>query len=100
MSGSAPYERTRLAWRRTVLTAFVVALLCARMAIATEPPPVAEVLVGVAAAIWLGLFAVAQRRIRRLDAAVAAAPARAFPLVVGLISGFVALSVILVLRVG
>ncbi len=96
MSGSAAYERTRLAWRRTVLAALVVAILCGRLAVESEPPRVAAVLVALAAAVWLGLFAVAQRRIRRLETA----PGRVFPLVVGLISGYVAMSVILVLRAG
>ena len=103
MSGttsSAAYERTRLAWRRTVLTALVVAILGGRLAIESQPGPVAAVLAGIAALLWLGLSVVAQRRIRRLDAAVTTAPARAFPLVVALILGYVILSAILVLRSG
>jgi drug/metabolite transporter (DMT)-like permease len=97
---SAAYERTRLAWRRTILTALVVAILAGRQAIETQPVPVAAFLAGIVAALWVGLSAAAQRRIHRLDAAVAEPPASTFPLVVGLILGYVILSAILVLRSG
>ena len=100
MSGSLAYERTQLSWRRTVLSALVVALLCARLALESEPVPVAAVLVTLVGIAWLSLLVVAQRRIRRLDATDATPPARTFPLVVGLVSAYVAVSAILVLRTG
>jgi uncharacterized membrane protein YidH (DUF202 family) len=97
---SAAFERTRLAWSRTVLTALVVGILGGRLAVETLPASVAAVLVALLSIVWLGLFAAARRRIRRLDAAVATPPVRTFQLVVGLIAALVAVSGILVLRVG
>ena len=100
MSGSAAYERTRLAWRRTVLTASVVAILSGRLAIESQSPAVAAVLLALSAAVWVALFAVAQRRIHRLDAGIATPPSSTFPLVGSLICGYAVLSAILVLRAG
>lgn len=65
-SGLQP-ERTRLAWRRTALTATVVALLLGRLALATGGAS-ASGAVGLAATafVWLGVLAVAQGRIRAM----------------------------------
>ncbi|MEJ3749324.1 DUF202 domain-containing protein [Actinomycetes bacterium KLBMP 9797] len=54
-------ERTSLAWRRTVLSAAVVAALTARMAAIDGHP----LLAAVALAGWAAMFAVAYRRLRR-----------------------------------
>ncbi|WP_433396238.1 DUF202 domain-containing protein [Streptomyces sp. CA-146814] len=60
-------ERTRLAWRRTTLSATVVALLAGRQALHSGASPAALVAVALTAVGWLGLLAVAHLRVRRLD---------------------------------
>ncbi|MEU8523482.1 DUF202 domain-containing protein [Streptomyces sp. NBC_01216] len=62
-------ERTRLAWRRTTLTCTVVAVLAAKAAIHDEITAVGVAGAAGAALVWVGFLAVAQRRIRDLDAA-------------------------------
>lgn len=62
-------ERTRLAWRRTTLSATVVALLAGRQALHSGASPAALVAVALTAVAWLGLLAVAHLRVRRLDVA-------------------------------
>ncbi|MEU8542849.1 DUF202 domain-containing protein [Streptomyces sp. NPDC048717] len=62
-------ERTRLAWRRTTLSAAVVALLAARQALRDGASTAGMTAVGLSALAWLGLVAVAHRRIRCLDTA-------------------------------
>ncbi len=61
-------ERTRLSWRRTVLTVTVVALLTLGAAIRSQNPSWVRFL-GAAATmlIWLTALVVAQRRISGLD---------------------------------
>ncbi|MFD8590399.1 DUF202 domain-containing protein [Streptomyces sp. NPDC059637] len=64
-------ERTHLAWRRTVLSCGVVALLAVRQALAGERPVPEEVAVLAAVTlVWTVFFAVTQRRVREV------APAR------------------------
>jgi hypothetical protein len=61
-------ERTRLSWRRTVLTVTVVALLTIRAAITAQAPTWVRLLATAATLlIWLTALIVAQRRISRLD---------------------------------
>ena len=60
----AAYERTRLAWRRTVLALAVVALLSARLAV--QHGVVGVVLAGAALAGWPALAAWAAVRMRVL----------------------------------
>jgi hypothetical protein len=55
-----PFERTRLAWRRTLLAAATVAVLAARLAVEAG----VAALVAVAAAGWPALYWVVRRRIR------------------------------------
>lgn len=62
-------ERTRLAWRRTTLSATVVALLAGRQALHSGATPAALVAAALTAVAWLGLLAVAHLRVRRLDVA-------------------------------
>jgi hypothetical protein len=89
-------ERTRLAWRRTVLAGAVVATLAVRAAITTLTPPLAALVVGVAGVGWLGYAALAQRRAARLRE-----PARREPLAaVALVLLYVLLGGLLVLRPG
>ncbi|MYV62106.1 DUF202 domain-containing protein, partial [Streptomyces sp. SID4931] len=56
-------ERTRLAWRRTTLTATVVALLAGRQALHSGATPAALVAVALSALAWLGFLLVAHRRV-------------------------------------
>jgi hypothetical protein len=61
-------ERTRLAWRRTVLTCGGVSLLMVHPAV-NVGGVTGSVLAGVTAALWLALAVVAQRRIAQLTVA-------------------------------
>ncbi|MBM7056536.1 MULTISPECIES: DUF202 domain-containing protein [Streptomyces] len=62
-------ERTRLAWRRTTLSATVVALLAVRQALHGGVTPAALVAVALSALAWLGFLLVAHRRMLRMEAA-------------------------------
>ncbi|GGU62429.1 DUF202 domain-containing protein [Streptomyces bacillaris] len=62
-------ERTRLAWRRTTLSATVVALLAGRQALHSGATPAGLVAAALSAAAWLGFLAVAHRRVQRLGVA-------------------------------
>ncbi|WP_097868311.1 DUF202 domain-containing protein [Streptomyces sp. rh34] len=62
-------ERTRLAWRRTTLSATVVALLAVRQALLSGATPAALIAVALSAAAWLGFLGVAHRRMLRMEAA-------------------------------
>ncbi|GAB2947040.1 MULTISPECIES: DUF202 domain-containing protein [unclassified Streptomyces] len=62
-------ERTRLAWRRTTLTATVVALLAGRQALHSGATPAALVAVALSALAWLGFLTVAHRRVTVLGVA-------------------------------
>lgn len=88
-------ERTRLAWRRSVLSLSVVAVLTARYAIerggATAPLAVAGVL-----AAWLAVLVLSWRRITALAAAPGPA-GWAVPLTALAAVGFAGLGVALVL---
>ena len=67
-SGAA-WERTRLAWRRTVLSAAAVALLGARLAFVLTPDETAGVVLGgLALAGWSAVGYLASRRMRALAA--------------------------------
>lgn len=59
-------ERTRLAWRRTTLTATVVTVLAARSAFQDGERAVGLVACAWCVLVWLGLLAVAHRRIHEL----------------------------------
>ncbi|MEW1613200.1 MULTISPECIES: DUF202 domain-containing protein [unclassified Streptomyces] len=62
-------ERTRLAWRRTTLSATVVALLAGRQALHSGATPAALVAVALSVPAWLGLLAVAHRRVVHMGVA-------------------------------
>ncbi|MPZ26395.1 MAG: DUF202 domain-containing protein [Micromonosporaceae bacterium] len=73
-------ERTRLAWRRTVLTVTVVALLAARLG-GTDPVSAARLLAAAGVlGVWLALLAVSWRRIAAMTATEPAPVGWAVPL--------------------
>ncbi|MFD5553334.1 DUF202 domain-containing protein [Streptomyces sp. NPDC127068] len=67
-------ERTRLAWRRTTLTATVVAVLAVRAAADGGSPAVCAVAGGLCVLVWLGFLAVAHRRTWQLSGSAAPPP--------------------------
>ncbi|MFD7549859.1 DUF202 domain-containing protein [Streptomyces sp. NPDC059578] len=67
-------ERTRLAWRRTTLTATVVAVLAVRAAADGGSAVVCTVAGGLCVLVWLGFLAVAHRRTWQLSGAVPPPP--------------------------
>jgi hypothetical protein len=90
-------ERTRLAWRRTVLTVTVVTLLAGRLAIreagaALQLLALAAVFVG-----WLAVLALSWRRIAAMGGAAPGPVRRAVPLTTLATIGFAGLGVALVL---
>jgi uncharacterized membrane protein YidH (DUF202 family) len=58
-------ERTRLAWRRSVLAASITVLLLGREAL-VRADLVAFLLIAAGSALWLGLALAAQRRIHAM----------------------------------
>ncbi|WP_221351558.1 DUF202 domain-containing protein [Streptomyces beigongshangae] len=63
-------ERTRLAWRRTTLTATVVAVLAGKSALRDGPGAAAFAGCVLCCGLWLGFLGVAHRRIRALSGGV------------------------------
>ncbi|WP_144120432.1 DUF202 domain-containing protein [Catellatospora sichuanensis] len=63
----AQAERTRLAWRRTVLSGTACALLLFRLAFERGLDDVGALALALALLCWLALLLVAQRRIRAMD---------------------------------
>ncbi|WP_225822129.1 DUF202 domain-containing protein [Streptomyces naphthomycinicus] len=61
-------ERTRLAWRRTTLSAAVVAVLAVKTALHGGASGTGVVLCAVCCGLWLGFLRVAHHRIRTLSA--------------------------------
>ncbi|MFG2320345.1 DUF202 domain-containing protein [Streptomyces tendae] len=62
-------ERTRLAWRRTTLSATVVAVLAAKTALHGGATPVSVLAAGLCCALWLAFLRIAHGRIATLAAA-------------------------------
>jgi hypothetical protein len=95
-TSTAVPQRTRLAWRRTVLAAAVVGLLLVRLAVQRH----AAWLVPVAAGLWLVTAVAAQARIAALAVAEPAPVRRAVPVVVLATLGYVVLGALVVLVAG
>ncbi|MFE1247839.1 DUF202 domain-containing protein [Streptomyces sp. NPDC058735] len=70
-------ERTRLAWRRTTLSATIVALLAVRAALQGGASATGILACALTCVVWLGFLGVAHRRIRAL--AATASPAGLAP---------------------
>ncbi|WP_323188031.1 DUF202 domain-containing protein [Streptomyces sp. NBC_00237] len=60
-------ERTRLAWRRTTLSATVVAVLAGKQAVRDGVSGVGVVGAALSALVWVGFLVVAHGRMRELD---------------------------------
>lgn len=67
-------ERTRLAWRRTTLTATVVAVLAGKSALRDGPGATEFVVCALCCGLWLGFLGVAHRRIRTLSGSARPVP--------------------------
>ena len=75
----ASSERTRLAWRRTCLSATAVALLAARPAFHPAAGLLAWLAASAAMAVWVAMVTLALRRARGLDAGQPRPAKRAIP---------------------
>lgn len=73
--GAQP-ERTRLAWRRTVLSGTVCALLLFRLAFSRGLDDAGALALALTMLSWLALLLVAQRRIRAMERQYPAGVAR------------------------
>ncbi|MEU1089220.1 DUF202 domain-containing protein [Streptomyces sp. NPDC005576] len=62
-------ERTRLAWRRTTLSATVAAVLAGKQALQGGATVAAVLAAALGAAAWIGFLLVAHRRVRATDTA-------------------------------
>ncbi|CAM5565955.1 hypothetical protein SSPIM334S_00509 [Streptomyces spiroverticillatus] len=73
-------ERTRLAWRRTTLSATVVAVLAVKQAVHDGVTGVGLLGAALGALVWVGFLVVAHGRLRELDRArpLALSPRRAW----------------------
>ena len=62
-------ERTHLSWRRTVLSALLVMLVAVSKVVLTTPRPRAVLVLLLMALGWLGIAAIARRRMASLNGA-------------------------------
>ena len=76
----AASERTRLAWRRTGLSATAAGLLAARPAVHPDAGVEAWLIAALAMAAWVALVALGYRRSHRLQARPPRSARRAIPL--------------------
>lgn len=87
----AQRERTVLAWRRTVVSFTVVALLLARLAATGRSPLVTSAALAVTALVWACAIQLTRRRTR----AIAVAPRRTLPVLVMFILLYCAMGTLL-----
>jgi uncharacterized membrane protein YidH (DUF202 family) len=88
-------ERTRLAWRRTVLAMTVVAMLTVRLSLSLGVA--GALLAALALAGWVGVVAVTYRRIGAMSQPRPGAAGRALPLSALATVGYAVLGALLVL---
>jgi hypothetical protein len=88
-------ERTRLAWRRTILAGTVVALLAVRLA-ALDPTAAGRLATAAALLGWLALLWFGYRRITAMAADRPVAAGRALPLTALAVVWFGAIGMVLI----
>ncbi|HEY1488373.1 MAG TPA: DUF202 domain-containing protein [Micromonosporaceae bacterium] len=93
----ASAERTRLAWRRTVLATTPVALLSIRLAVRDGVSAGTALAIAAATVGWLGALALAQRRIRAMASKEPRNIGRTLPAIALVTAGFAVLGFVLVL---
>lgn len=89
-------ERTRLAWRRTLLAATAVGLLTIRFAGREGQDPPRLLAAAVAVAAWLAVLVVSYRRIAAMATARPVPVGRAVPLTALIVAGYAGLGIALV----
>ncbi len=92
----ASAERTRFAWRRTVLTASVVAILTIRVIVHEELTAWRSVAIPITCIGWLTGLWLAQRRIHAMASRQPAAIGRTLPAIALLVVAFAILGIVLV----
>jgi hypothetical protein len=90
-------ERTRLSWRRTVLTITIVALLAGRLAIRESGAALQLLALAAVFGGWVAVLVLSWRRIAAMGATVPAPVRRVVPLTSLATIGFAGLGVALVL---
>ncbi len=90
-------QRTRLAWRRTLLAETVVALLCVRLAVAVGSGAGRVLVAAAAMLVWLVALIATFRRARALTTSRPGAAGRALPLSAIICLGYAVLGAILIL---
>jgi uncharacterized membrane protein YidH (DUF202 family) len=94
----ASAERTRLAWRRTGLSASAVGLLALRPAFRPDAGVAAWLIAAAAMAAWAVLIALAYRRVRGLATLRPPPSRRVVPVYALTAAAFAVLGVVIVLR--
>jgi hypothetical protein len=89
-------ERTRLAWRRTILSALAVVLLAASKVVVTSPRP-ATPIIGIMILSWLAIALIARRRAAALRGGRRAPIGTSPALLALLIVGYAVLAAILII---
>jgi uncharacterized membrane protein YidH (DUF202 family) len=101
MTGPGPdgasAERTRLAWRRTVLSGTGVALLAIRLATRTGSVPLAALGIVVVLVAWLAQLVIANRRIQAMAAQEPPHVRRSLPATALITAGLAVLGIVLTL---
>jgi hypothetical protein len=94
--GLAP-QRTRLAWRRTLLALTVIALLGLRLTTWYGIDAVAVLGAAAVMLLWLGALVVTHRRVRALAAPWLGVAGRLVPLSAAIAAGYAVLGAVLIL---
>lgn len=94
-SGSASAERTRLAWRRTTLSATAAALLMVRLAARGNGQALAVLAVAATMLGWIAQLWLTHRRIQAMAHREPATAGRTLPAVALLVAGLAVVGVVL-----